>query len=99
MPTRRNAGERILKRNGAKLEAQAAFLTLPSRMQAVQTWRCLRAPLTKARTVRRLGFQRRRRVLFAWEITLPNEGPLPHNSHFAILANLLYLEIVVAPNV
>src|SRR5580692_8191392 len=54
-------------------------------MQAVQTWRCLRAPFTAARTFRRLGFQRRRRVLFAWLITLPNEGPLPHNSHFAIL--------------
>jgi hypothetical protein len=45
-----------------------------------------------------LGFQRRRRVLFAWEITLPNEGPLPHNSHFAILADLLCLEIMVKPN-
>jgi hypothetical protein len=37
--------------------------------------------------------------LFAWLITLPKEGPLPHNSHFAILANLLCFEIVVEPNV
>ena len=64
---------------------------MPSRMQAVQTWICLRAPFTKARTLRRLGFQRRRRVLFAWLITFPNEGPLPHNSHFAIVATLLCL--------
>jgi hypothetical protein len=24
-------------------------------------------------------------VLFAWLITFPKEGPLPHNSHFAIV--------------
>jgi hypothetical protein len=55
------------------------------RMQAVQTRNCFRAPLTTARTILRFGFQRRRRVLFAWLITFPNEGPLPHNSHFAIV--------------
>jgi len=62
--------------------AQAAFFTRPSRMQAVQTFTCFLAPFTTARTRLRLGFHRRRRVLFAWLITLPKAGPLPHNSHF-----------------
>jgi hypothetical protein len=61
---------------------QAAFFTRPERMQAVQTRICLRAPFTKARTRRKLGFHRRRRVLFAWLITFPNCGPLPQSSHF-----------------
>jgi hypothetical protein len=51
-------------------------------MQAVQTRTCLRTPDTMARTRFKFGFQRRRRVLLAWLITLPKAGPLPHNSHF-----------------
>jgi hypothetical protein len=54
----------------------------PARMQDVQTRTRLRTPSTKARTRCRLGFQRRRRVLFAWLITLPYCGPLPQISHF-----------------
>jgi hypothetical protein len=38
--------------------------------------------LITARTRRRFGFQRRRRVLFAWLITFPKCGPLPQSSHF-----------------
>ena len=63
----------IEERTGRKVQglAQAAFFTLPRRMQAVQTRICLRAPLTAARTFFRLGFQRRRRVLLAWLTTFP----------------------------
>lgn len=50
---------------------QAAFFTRPERMQEVQTRIFLRAPLTTALTLRRFGFQRRRRTLCAWLITLP----------------------------
>src|ERR1700751_4471843 len=50
---------------------QAAFFTRPERRQLVQTRIRLRAPLTSARTRRRFGFQRRRRVLLAWLITFP----------------------------
>jgi hypothetical protein len=51
-------------------------------MHAAQTRICFLAPPTTARTRRKFGFQRRRRVLFAWLITFPKCGPLPHNSHF-----------------
>jgi hypothetical protein len=51
-------------------------------MHAAQTRICFLAPFTTARTRRKFGFQRRRRVLFAWLITFPKCGPLPHNSHF-----------------
>lgn len=50
---------------------QAAFFTRPERMQEVQTRIFLRAPSTTALTLRRFGFQRRRRTLCAWLITLP----------------------------
>jgi hypothetical protein len=56
---------------GNQVNAQAAFFTLPARMQAVHTRICFRAPDTNARTRFRFGFQRRLRVLFAWLITLP----------------------------
>ena len=48
-----------------RVRDQAAFFTRPERMQLVQTRMCLRAPFTMARTRRRFGFQRRRRVLLA----------------------------------
>src|ERR1700738_5333042 len=51
-------------------------------MHSAQTRMCFLAPFTSARTRRRFGFQRRRRVLFAWLITFPKCGILPHNSHF-----------------
>jgi len=53
------------------LEAQAAFFTLPARMHAVQTRTCFRTPATTARKRFKLGFHRRRRVLFAWLTTFP----------------------------
>jgi hypothetical protein len=40
-------------------------------MQDVHTRNCLRAPFTNARTLRKFGFQRRRRVLLAWLMTFP----------------------------
>jgi hypothetical protein len=49
----------------------AAFFTRPERKQLVQTRICFRAPFTRARTRRRLGFQRRRRALLAWLMTFP----------------------------
>jgi hypothetical protein len=64
------------------VQAQAAFFTLPARMQAVHTRSCFREPATTARTRFKFGFHRRRRVLFAWLTTLPNCGPLPQSSHF-----------------
>src|SRR5437868_9420380 len=66
--------------------AQAAFLTRPARMQAAQTRICFLLPPTTARTRRRFGFQRRRRVLFAWLITLPKCGAFPQSSHFIAIA-------------
>jgi hypothetical protein len=51
-------------------------------MHAAQTRICFFAPFTTARTRRKFGFHRRRRVLFAWLITFPKCGILPHNSHF-----------------
>src|SRR5271169_2638051 len=66
----------------ARVAPQAAFCTRPERMQSVHTRICLRTPLITARTRRRFGFQRRRRVLFAWLITFPKCGPLPQSSHF-----------------
>src|SRR5205807_201251 len=77
-----NAGSR---RSSSRLEAQAAFCTLPARMHAVQTRTCFLTPATTARTRFRFGFHRRRRVLFAWLITFPKCGALPQNSHFSAI--------------
>jgi hypothetical protein len=49
---------------------------------------CLRTPFITARTRRKFGFQRRRRVLFAWLMTLPKCGILPHISHFRAMLPL-----------
>ncbi len=51
-------------------------------MHAAQTRMCFFTPSTTPRTRRKFGFHRRRRVLFAWLITFPKWGILPHNSHF-----------------
>ena len=77
-----NAGS---QRSSSRLEAQAAFCTLPARMHAVQTRTCFLTPATTARTRFRFGFHRRRRVLFAWLITFPKCGALPQNSHFSAI--------------
>ncbi len=52
-------------------------------MHAVQTRTCFRTPATTARKRFKLGFHRRRRVLFAWLTTLPQ------NSHFIAIFFLL----------
>ena len=57
-------------------------------MHAAQTRICFFAPFTNPRTRRKFGFHRRRRVLFAWLITFPKCGPLPHNSHFLAISIL-----------
>src|SRR5947208_14440866 len=82
----RNAGS---QRSDSWLETQAAFFTLPARMHAVQTRTCFLTPATTARKRFRFGFQRRRRVLFAWLITFPKCGALPQNSHFSAIFFLL----------
>ena len=78
----RNAGSR---QSSSRLEAQAAFFTLPARIHAVQTRTCFLTPATTARTRFRFGFHRRRRVLFAWLITFPKCGALPQNSHLSAI--------------
>jgi hypothetical protein len=70
---------------------QAAFLTRPERMQAVQTRMCFLAPLTTAFTRRRLGFHRRRVTLCAWLIVFPKDGFLPHISQTSAI-------VLVAPS-
>src|SRR5277367_4519571 len=62
-------------------------------MHAVQTRTLFVAVPTAARTRFRLGFQRRRRVLFAWLTTLPYWGPLPHNSHFIAISCSCFVKI------
>src|SRR5271156_248236 len=65
-----------------------ALATLPLLMQLVQTRIRLAAPLTRAWTAWRFGFQRRRVTLWAWEMLLPNCGPLPQTSHTCAIAKL-----------
>jgi hypothetical protein len=62
-------------------------------MQAVHTRTCFFTPCTNARTRLKLGFHLRLRVLFAWLITLPKCGALPHTSHFAIVVPALYQKL------
>jgi len=59
------------KHSQQETASQAAFFTRPERMQDVQTRNLLHAPFTNARTLRKFGFQRRRRVLLAWLMTFP----------------------------
>ena len=59
---------------------------LPALMQLVQTRMRLLPPSTLALTAWRFGFQRRRVVLWAWEMLFPNCGPLPQSSHFCAMA-------------
>src|SRR4029077_6538689 len=80
------SGERDLAQAAFGARAAPALITLPARMHAVQTRRCLCTPATTARTRLRFGFQRRRRVLLAWLTTLPYCGPLPQRSHFSAMS-------------
>src|SRR4029077_8577420 len=54
-------------------------------MQLVQTRMRLLPPLTWALTGWRFTFQRRRVVLWACEMLLPNCGPLPQRSHLCAM--------------
>src|ERR1700761_761471 len=56
-------------------------------MQLVQTRMRLLPPPTFALTGRRFTFQRRRLMLCAWEMLLPNCGPLPQTSHTCAMTN------------
>ena len=79
-----------LARNQAAATARWAgdvFTTLPVLMQPVQTRIRLDAPLTTALTGWRFTFQRRRVVLFACEMLLPNCGPLPQIEQTCAMTN------------
>src|ERR1700722_18342623 len=54
-------------------------------MQLVQPRMRWLTPFTCALTGWRLTFHRRRVVLWAWEMLLPNCGPLPQRSHLAAM--------------
>src|ERR1700751_5219713 len=56
-------------------------------MQLVQTRMRLLPPPTFAFTGRRFTFQRRRLMLCAWEMLLPNCGPFPQTSHTCAMTN------------
>jgi hypothetical protein len=58
-------------------EIQASFSTLPARMQLAQTRIRRATPPTRARTVWRLGSNRRRVLLLAWLTRFPDCGALP----------------------
>lgn len=57
------------------------FCTLPERRQRVQTRSVFGTPWTMARTVWRLGNQRRFVTLWAWLILCPHWEPLLQTSH------------------
>ncbi len=56
-------------------------------MQLVQTRMRLLPPMILALTACRLGFQRRRVVLWACEMLFPNCGPFPQSSHFCAMTD------------
>jgi|GEM_PF-5562337 len=58
----------------------ATFATRPSFIHVVQTRIRTARPSTDARTLCRLGIQRRRVRLWAWLILFPESGRLSHNS-------------------
>jgi hypothetical protein len=58
-----------------------AFTTLPLRRQEVQTRTRLEVPAALARTGRKLMFQRRLVMLWAWLTLLPLRGFLPQTEH------------------
>src|ERR1700693_2781897 len=61
-------------------------------MQLVQTRIRLLPPPTFAFTGRRFTFQRRRLMLCAWEMLLPNCGPLPQTSQTCAITKLQKLD-------
>src|SRR3977135_640242 len=68
-------------------------------MQLVQTRMRLLPPLTWALTGWRFTFQRRRVVLWACEMLLPNCGPLPQRSHFCAITKYSNLESQKLPDI
>ena len=72
------------------------LVTLPARMQDVQTCSRLGYPSTMARTFWMLGFQRRLVRRWEWLTFMPNEGFLPQTSHTAAMLIRLPLEIAAA---
>jgi len=62
-------------------------VTLPARMQEVQTWIRRGEPLIIARTLWMLGFQRLLVRLCEWLILMPNDGRFPHTSQTAAIGN------------
>jgi len=58
-----------------------ALTTLPLRRQEAQTRTRLEPPATLARTGRKLTFQRRLVMLWAWLTLLPVRGFLPQTEH------------------
>jgi hypothetical protein len=69
----------------------------PVLMQLVQTRIRLGAPFTKALTACKFTFQRRRLTLCAWEMLLPNCGPLPQMSHTCAMVQLRILGVSRGP--
>jgi hypothetical protein len=68
---------------------RGAFVTFPERMHRVQTFTYFGLPSTTARTRWTLGSQRRLLTLWAWEILLPDIGPLPQISHRCAIVEIL----------
>ena len=60
-------------------------MTLPARMQEVQTRMRFGLPATMARTLWMLGFQRRLVRRWEWLMLIPNDGRLPHTSQTAAM--------------
>ena len=65
------------------------MVTLPERMQPVQTFICLGVPLTTARTCWMFGFQRRLVRRCENETFMPNDGFLPQISQTDAMMNYL----------
>ena len=65
------------------------MVTLPARMQDVQTERRFGEPFTMARTRWMFGFHRRFVRRCEWEMLMPNDGFFPHTSHTAAMTRYL----------
>ena len=62
-------------------------MILPARMHEVQTCTRRGDPLTIARTLWMLGFQRLFVRRWEWLMLMPNDGRLPHTSQTAAIGN------------
>jgi len=68
------------------LKNHTALVTAPERRHLVQTLTWRGVPLTRAFTRLTLGFHILLDLLCEWETLIPKVMPLPHISHFAIVA-------------